>query len=125
MTEKFFRHGLYLMLFSYIDDPIYLEEPMVRSQNWTWNPGGNMGFGPPFESVDELGDKPPGWVPFFALGTHHAEYAEMHHLPFKATQGGRESLYPEYMKQITQFAAEEAADQAATAANKAAATTKR
>jgi hypothetical protein len=119
MTEKFFRHGLYLMMFSYLDDPIYLEEPMVRSHNWTWNPGGNMTAGPPFESVDELGDKPLGWVPFFAMGTHHTEYAEMHHIPFKATQGGKESLYPEYMDKIRQYAAEEATEKAAVA-NKAA-----
>src|SRR5882762_2866341 len=96
MTEQFVRHGLYLMLFSYLDDPIFLEEPMVRSHNWTWNPGGNMGLGNPFEAVDELGDKPLGWVPFFALGVHQTEYGQVHKIPFKATLGGKESLYPEY-----------------------------
>ena len=115
MTEKFFRHGLYLMLFSYLDDPIYLEEPMVRSHNWTWNPGGNMGLGNPFEPVDELGDRPLGWVPFFALGVHQTEYGEAHKIPFKATQGGTESLYPEYMNKIKQYAADEAAEKAAAA----------
>jgi hypothetical protein len=115
MSEHFSRHGLYLMLFWSIDDPIYFEEPMVRSHNWTWNPNGNMGFGNPFEPVDELGDKPLGWVPFFAMGTHHTEYAEVHNIPFKATQGGKESLYPEYMEKVKQYAAEEAAEKAAAA----------
>jgi hypothetical protein len=121
MTEHFTRHGLYMMLFTWLDDPIYLEEPMVRTHNWTWNPGGNMGLGNAFESVDELGDRPLGWVPFFALGTRQTEFAEMHNLPFKATQGGSESLYPEYMPKIAQFRAEEAAEKAAEEARKAAA----
>ena len=115
MTEHFVRHGLYLMMFWSIDDPIYFEEPMVRSHNWTWNPGGNMGLGNPFEPVDELGDKPLGWVPFFALGTHQTEFGEVHHIPFKATQGGKESLYPEFKDKIAQYAAEETTERAAAA----------
>jgi hypothetical protein len=129
MTEHFVRHGLYLMMFSWLDDPIYLEEPMVRSQNWTWAPGANQGLGAPFEPVDELGDKPLGWVPFFALGTMQTEFAEVHHIPLKATLGGRENLYPEFMDKIKQYAAEEAAEKAAAAKRaeeaKAAATKKR
>lgn len=121
MTEHFVRHGLYMMLHTWLDDPIYLEEPMVRTHNWTWNPAGNMGLGAPFEAVDELGDKPLGWVPFFAMGTRHTEFAEVHNLPFKATQGGSESLYPEFMDKIKQFRAEEAAEKAAEEAKKAAA----
>jgi hypothetical protein len=129
MTEHFVRHGLYLLNFWQVDDPIYFEEPMVRSHNWTWAPGGNQGFGAPFEPVDELGDKPLGWVPFFAMGTKQTEYAQIHYLPFKATQGGAENLYPEFMDKIKQYAAEEAVEKAAAAKKaeeaKAAATKKR
>jgi hypothetical protein len=120
MTEHFFRHGLYLTLFWSVDDPVFLEEPMIRTHNWIWNPNGFAAAGNAFEAVDELGDKPLGWVPFFALGTHHTEFAETHNLPFKATQGGKESLYPEYMDRIRQFAQEEAADKAKAAAEAAA-----
>ena len=95
MTEHFFRHGLYMTSFFSINDPIYLEEPFVRTQTWVWNPNGNMTFGTPFEAVDELGDKPLGWVPFFPMGTIHPEYAEAHGLPFDATRGGKETIYPE------------------------------
>ena len=118
MTEHFFRHGLYLTSFFSVDDPIFLEEPMVRTHTWTWNSNGFMAFGNPFEAVDELGDKPLGWVPFFPLGTHHTEFAEAHNLPFKATLGGKESLYPEYMDKIKQFAQEEAAEKSKAAAAK-------
>ena len=63
----------------------------------------------PFEAVDELGDKPLGWVPFWPLGLQQREFAEAHNIPFKATRGGKESLYPEYQLKIAEFAREEAA----------------
>ena len=124
MTEHWFRHGTYMTMFWSVDDPIFLEEPMVRTHTWTWNPNGNMAFGNPFESVDELGDKPLGWVPAFPLGTTHEEFAQAHNLPYKATLGGKESLYPEYMDKIKQFAKEEADAKAKTEADKAGAAKK-
>jgi hypothetical protein len=108
MTEHWFRHGNFLTMFWSVDDPIFLEEPMVRTHNWAWNPNARMSTENPAESVDELGDKPLGWVPTYPLGTMHREFAERQKLPFKATIGGRESLYPEFMDKIKEFAQEEA-----------------
>jgi hypothetical protein len=102
-------------MFSRIDDPIYFEEPMVRSQTWRWNPNGNAALGNAFESVDELGDKPPGWVPFYPLGFTHSEFAKKVGLPFDATRGGKESLYPEYQLKIQEMIKEDAARKAADA----------
>ena len=39
MTEYFIRHGDRLLVMSQVDDPIYLEEPMVRTSTFKWNPG--------------------------------------------------------------------------------------
>ena len=103
MVEHFFRHGEIMTMVSSVDDPIYLEEPMVRSHTWRLNTNGNMGFGNAFESVDELGDKPLGWVPFYPLGVTHPEFAEKVGLPFAATRGGKESLYPEYQLKIQEM----------------------
>ena len=118
MVEHFFRHGEYLTSFFSVDDPIYLEEPMVRSQTWRSNPNGNMTFGNAFESVDELGDKPLGWVPSYPLGVTHPEFAQRVGLPFGATRGGKESLYPEYQLKIQEMTKEEAARKAAADAAK-------
>jgi hypothetical protein len=115
MVEHFFRHGDLLAMFSRIDDPIYFEEPMVRSQTWRWNPNGNAALGNAFESVDELGDKPPGWVPFYPLGVTHSEFAQKVGLPFGATRGGKESLYPEYQLKVQEMIKEDAARKAADA----------
>jgi len=108
------------MLFWSVDDPIFFEEPVVRTHNWAWNPNGNIAFGNAFESVDELGDKPLGWVPHWPLGVLQKEYAETHDIPFKATQGGKETLYPEYMETIKQLRVQEAAEKEAAKAAEAA-----
>lgn len=100
MTEFYVRHGDQLMLLSIIDDPVYLEEPMVRTSNWTLATGQFVGPAIPFETVDELADKPLGWVPHWPLGTQHTEFGEQFGLPFEATQGGRATLYPEYAKTV-------------------------
>jgi hypothetical protein len=121
LREHFARHGLYMVSLFFVDDPIYLEEPMVRSQNWTWAPDQDVQFGEPFEPVDELGDRPPGWVPFWPLGSLQMEYSQTRNIPWKATIGGKDSLYPEFMDKIQQFRAEDAA-QKAEEAKKAAAT---
>jgi hypothetical protein len=108
MVEHFFRHGEFLTSFFSVDDPVYLEEPMVRTQTWRWNANGNLTYGNAFESVEELGDKPPGWVPFYPLGVVHPEFAGKVGLPFAATRGGKETLYPEYRSKLEEMLKEEA-----------------
>ena len=100
MTEFWIRHHNHLVAVTIIEDPIYLEEPFLRTTDWLWSADQHVGPGIPFETVDELGDKPLGWVPSYPLGTLHTDYARKHGLPFEATQGGSRTLYPEFMKEI-------------------------
>ena len=109
MTERFFRHGTYLTMVSIIDDPIYLEEPFVRSQTWTWYPPQNVERSAAFEIVEEV-DMPPGWVPHWPLGTKQTQFADEAGIPFEATQGGAETLYPEYRIKLREMIAEGAVD---------------
>lgn len=109
MTERFFRHGEYLTMVSIIDDPIYLDEPLIRSQTWIWNPPQNVPRSPVFEIVEEV-NMPEGWVPHWPLGTRHTEFADMAGIPFEATQGGSETLYPEYRLELRRMIGEGAID---------------
>jgi hypothetical protein len=109
LTEFWTRHGNHLGVFSYVDDPIYLEEPFVRTTDWIWNPQQHVGAHQPFDTVDELGDKPLGWVPSYPMGTEDHHFAETYHIPFEATQGGKETVYPEYQKKIKELMDKEAA----------------
>jgi len=106
MTEHFFRHGELMTSFFSVEDPIYLEEPLARTQSWTLTlDEPEIGTGAPFQSVDELGDRPLGWVPFWALGTMQTEFAEVHNIPLPATLGGKETTYPEYQAKIAEMMA--------------------
>src|SRR5580698_8832115 len=40
-TEHWTRHGDYLTVVTVIEDPVYLTEPLVRSDNWYVDPGQN------------------------------------------------------------------------------------
>jgi hypothetical protein len=109
LKEYFFRHTEYLTAAEMLYDPAYLEEPFIRTTSWVWTPQQNTVLTQQFEAVDELGDKPLGWVPHWPLGTRHTEFGEAHNIPFEATRGGKESTYPEYMATIQQLAKDEAA----------------
>jgi hypothetical protein len=100
MTEHFTRHGDHLVHLMIVEDPVYLDEPMVRSNHLQWNP--TQVTGPPgvMEIVDEIAAPRAGYVPHYPMGTLHTEFAEGHDLPFEATQGGAATLYPEYMRRI-------------------------
>ena len=100
MTEFISVHADLMVHLSIVDDPVYLEEPMVRSNNFRRAPNQHVGPAIPFETVDELGDRPQGWVPHWPIGTRHTEFADRFGLPFEATRGGKATIYPEYMKTI-------------------------
>ena len=63
MTEYYTRYGNYLMLASFVNDPVYLDEPLIRTSNFvlslTTNADawGNCG---PAQIIDELGGRPQG-----------------------------------------------------------------
>jgi hypothetical protein len=102
MTEHFIRHGDWLTLVTIVDDPVYLEEPFIRTSHWVRSsnitPDGRFIF----EVVDEVAGHPQGYVPHSPLGTKQEGFAKGHSLPFEGTQGGKMTLYPEYESVIRQ-----------------------
>jgi len=99
-TEHWMRHGDYLTVVTVIEDPVYLTEPLVRSDNWYLDPGQNIGiFG--CEYAPEV-PRPEGTVPNHLPGKNPflREFADWYGLPYDATRGGAETMYPEYMKKI-------------------------
>lgn len=103
MTEHFIRHGDYLTLVTIVDDPIYLEEPFIRTSHWMRTSNVTPDQRWLFEVVDEVAGHPRGYVPHYPLGTKQEGYATKHGLPFEATQGGKETLYPEYELKLRQM----------------------
>jgi len=108
MVEHWFRYGNVLTVATIVTDPVYLTEPMIRTSNWEWAPNQNVGSYPcnPFQIVVEV-ERPIGTVPSHLPGTNAFlhEFADMHHLPFEATRGGAETMYPEYQLKLQQMIA--------------------
>jgi len=103
LTEHWMRHGDWLTIVSYIDDPVFLTEPLVRSDNWFLDPGQSIGvFG--CEPAPEV-PAPEGTVPHWLPGTNPnlKEFSSWYGLPFEATRGGAETLYPEYRAKLRDY----------------------
>jgi hypothetical protein len=108
LVEHFVRHGEYLTHISVLTDPVYLTEPLVKSQNfvlnqrqlpdaaWLW----------PCEIVEEIAGRPAGVVPHYLPGRNPFvnEFAEKLGIPVDAAMGGAETMYPEYMITLQQRA---------------------
>jgi hypothetical protein len=106
MTEYFVRHGTELTIVQFTEDPVYLEEILVRTTDFQINPGQNVGppgFG--FEIADEIASWPDGYVPHWPLGTRQTEFAETLGIPYEASQGLKEAMYPEYLPKLRQMMA--------------------
>lgn len=98
MTERFTRHGNFLTVISIVDDPDVLDEPFVQSRNFALDPDQQL---PPRASwgvVMEMSPRGRGYVPHYLPGRNPFlhEFADKMHIPFEATRGGRETMYPEY-----------------------------
>jgi hypothetical protein len=102
MTEYFVRNGDIMTHTFVLVDPVYLAEPLVKSQDfvrsarelaaqtWLWV----------CEQVVEIANRPEGAVPAYMPGEHpfQTEFAQRHRLPMIAVLGGPETMYPEFQK---------------------------
>jgi cyclase len=109
LTEHFVRHGDILSVLSYIDDPVYLTEPMVRTASYVLSPTQQL---EPFpcEPVEEV-ERPEGLVPHHLPGTNKdlLEFPKRHGIPPAAARGGAETVYPAYMQKLEALSAGAAA----------------
>jgi cyclase len=100
MTEHFMRHGDILTVVTVVKDPVYLEEPFVRSTNWVRNARQEV-VRTQFDIVDEVAGHPKGYVPHLLPGSagfelRKSEFADKHKLPRAAVRGGAATTRPEY-----------------------------
>ena len=96
LIEYFIRHGDYLTLVTLVKDPVYLTEAFVRTSNWVADPGLQLS---PFSCIPTVEiERPRGAVPHHLRGTNAylGEFAAKHGLPFDATRGGAETMYPDF-----------------------------
>jgi hypothetical protein len=105
MTEYFFRHGTVLTQLSITDDPVFLEEPLVKTTNLLLdvNTQPNQYQAWLFCQADEeVPDRDPAYVPHYLPGESPfiEEFAARHGLPVESTRGGASTMYPEYIEKL-------------------------
>jgi hypothetical protein len=100
--EHFIRHDNILSHLIIWSDPVYLSEPLIRSEefvlqdrtagNWLW----------PCEYVDEIIDRPHSAVPNYLPGRSpfDGDFAYRYGVPVEAAKGGAETTYPEYQMKL-------------------------
>ena len=100
MTEHFIRHDDLLVSTTIIDDPTYLEEPFIRTQQWERSSNINPDRRWIFEIVEENPNAVLGYVPHWPLGVRQDGFSRKHGIPYEATLGGAATLYPEYQEEL-------------------------
>jgi hypothetical protein len=98
MEERFIRHGDLLTHIFMITDPVYLTEPLVKSNGFRLTANGVVDPYP-CESVDEI-VREKGVVPSHLPGTNQAseEFAAKHHLSVEGVRGGAATALPEFAR---------------------------
>jgi cyclase len=101
MVEHVIRHGDQLMVMSFIKDPVYLSEPMVRTTNFVASPTANAnawGTCGPQQVVDELPGRATSHVPHYLpeQNQHIQDFLKDTGVPAAGARGGGDTLYPEY-----------------------------
>ena len=106
MTEYWVRNGDLLTHITMLFDPVYLTEPMVRSQEfvrsprelpaqtWLWV----------CDPVVEIATREEGAVPAYLPGEHpfEDEFDRRHGIAKVATRGGAATMYPEFQDVLKQ-----------------------
>ncbi len=99
--EHWVRNGNVWTHISVTEDPNFLSEPLIKSEDFTLNASPNFNPFWPCEYIDE-GEKARGEVPHYLPGENPwvAEYAATHLLPQEVTLGGASQMYPEYRARL-------------------------
>ena len=105
MTEYFVRNNDVMTRMVVLRDPVYLTEPLVKSEDFVSTPRSL----PPQNYLYECHPvvevvRPKGVVPAYQLGENvfYKEFEQRFKIPKFAIDGGAETMYPEFMDKLKQ-----------------------
>jgi hypothetical protein len=107
LMEHFIRHGNLMTHVSIATDPVYLTEPLVKTEDFNLVSQEGQNWLYPCSYVEELGNRKRGAVPNYLPGENPFlhEWADQYHIPLAAAMGGAETMYPEYQQKMKNMAA--------------------
>ena len=100
MTDRFHRYDDILSHVTIVEDPVYLTEPLVKTNLFRLTPSGVM-TPYPCEAVNETTTLPgdvPHWLP--GENPYIRDFAEEHGLTLEAAMGGAETALPEFQERM-------------------------
>lgn len=103
MTQYWMRRGDILTWVQIHYDPVYLTEPYIRVSEYRHVVRGHL---PADECiVADTTPRKPGYVPHYLPGENPALqiYSEQFEIPYEATRGYAESMYPEYREKLREL----------------------
>jgi glyoxylase-like metal-dependent hydrolase (beta-lactamase superfamily II) len=97
LTEFFLRRGDRLTNVTIVTDPVFLTEPMVRSNDFVRQPVDPGAWLYACDDGEQILDREPDYVPHYLFGTQPfvREFAQRYELPLAASLLGAVSMYPE------------------------------
>jgi hypothetical protein len=107
LIEHFIRYGDIMTHVSISTDPVYLAEPLIKSEDFRLNTQAGLNWLYPCEPVEEIANRAPDAVPNYLPSANPFlhETADKHHIPLEAELGGPETMYPEYQMKLKNMSA--------------------
>jgi glyoxylase-like metal-dependent hydrolase (beta-lactamase superfamily II) len=97
LTEFFMRHGDHLTNVTVVTDPVFLTEPMVRSNDYYRQPVDPGAWLYACDDGEQILDRPEDAVPHYLFGQqpYVREFSTRYRLPLAASLLGSVTMYPE------------------------------
>lgn len=102
VTDFLVRHGDHLTDTTVVNDPVYLSEPEIRSNDYARQPADHHAWLYACDDGEQVFGRPPDSVPNYLFGKQPfaKEYSERYKLPLAASLSGADSLYPGFATRI-------------------------
>jgi cyclase len=98
VTDFFVRHGDHLTNVTVVNDPVFLTEPEVRSNDFSRQPVDHGAWLYACDDGEQILDRADDYVPHYLFGKqpYAKEFSQKYKLPLMASLAGEASLYPEF-----------------------------
>src|SRR4029077_15918129 len=100
-TEYLMLDGDILTATTYLEDPVYMEEPHIQSTSYRRNLHQELPFFPCTIGVENVQEGFPHFLP--GKNPYIEDAAKKLGLPLEAVKGGKATIYPEYRQRLKEL----------------------
>jgi glyoxylase-like metal-dependent hydrolase (beta-lactamase superfamily II) len=102
LVEHFMRHGDRITYVSVVTDPVYLEEPWIRSLDFVRNPNDPQAWLYACDDAEQIVGRPDDVIPSYPFGQNPflREFSEQKKFPLLGALGGADTTHPEFIARL-------------------------